>query len=85
MATGLALVDVEPFPRLKLMKLYYMALDEYKELPDVYRYKFLSAEQTKYRMKIVDENLNVRAIEEKIGRGMIEELIIQAHHELKLL
>ena len=36
-------------------------------------------------MKIVDENLNVRAIEEKIGRGMIEELIIQAHHELKLL
>jgi len=44
MATGLALVDVEPFPRLKLMKLYYMALDEYKELPDVYRYKFLSAE-----------------------------------------
>lgn len=59
MATGLSLLDVEPFPRLKLMKLYYMTLEEIKDLPDVYRYKFLSSEVTKYRMKIVDENLGV--------------------------
>lgn len=36
-------------------------------------------------MKIVDETLNVREIEEKIAEGMIEELIIQAHNELRLL
>lgn len=36
-------------------------------------------------MKVVDETRNIREIEEKVGYGMIEELIIQAHGELKLL
>ena len=36
-------------------------------------------------MKQVDEILNVRAIEDKISAGTIEELIFQAHNELKLL
>jgi hypothetical protein len=26
LSTGIALLDVEPFPRMKLMKLYYIAL-----------------------------------------------------------
>ena len=68
-------MDVEPFPRMKLMKLYYLALQEIKELPDSYGYKFLSRELTRFRMKIVDENLSIRAIEEKISNGVIEELI----------
>ena len=36
MSTGIAYVDVEPFPRIKLMKLYYMTLEEVKHLPDKY-------------------------------------------------
>lgn len=40
---------------------------------------------TRYRMKVVDENLSIRKIEEKIAAGIVEELIIQAHHEVKLL
>lgn len=36
-------------------------------------------------MKVVDENKSIRAIEEKIAAGLIEELIYQAHTELKLL
>lgn len=36
-------------------------------------------------MKIVDETENIREIEEKIGRGFIEELIFQAHNQLKLI
>lgn len=36
-------------------------------------------------MKIVDENRSIRAIEEKIAFGLIEELICAAHNELKLL
>lgn len=85
MSTGLSLVDVEPFPRLKLMKLYYMCLEEMKDIPDVFKYKFLCAELTKFRMNIVDETLNIREIEEKIGSGLVEELIFQAHNELRLL
>ena len=29
-------MDVEPFPRMKLMKLYYLTLEEMKDLPDKY-------------------------------------------------
>lgn len=48
-------------------------------------YKFLSQELTRFRMKTVDENRSIRAIEEKVASGMIEELIYAAHNELKLL
>ena len=70
---------------MKLMKLYYLTLEEIKDLPDVYQYKFLSQELTRFRMKVIDENMSVRAIEEKISHGSIEELIYQAHNEIKLL
>ena len=36
-------------------------------------------------MKVVDETRSIRAIEEKIAFGLIEELIVQAHNELKLI
>ena len=36
-------------------------------------------------MKVIDETKSIRQIEEKIGYGMIEELIFQAHNEIKLL
>ncbi len=85
LSTGIAYLDVEPFPRMKLMKLYYLALDELNQLPDEYGYKFVSRELTHFRMKVVDETLQIREIEEKIASGLIEELIFQAHNEIKLL
>ena len=36
-------------------------------------------------MKVVDENRSIRAIEEKVAFGLVEELIFQAHNELKLI
>ena len=60
---------------MKLMKLYYLILDEIKSLPDEYAYKFLSRELTRFRMKVVDENKSIRDIENKISAGLIEELI----------
>ena len=36
-------------------------------------------------MKVIDETTSIRAIEEKIAAGMVEELIYQAHNELKLI
>ena len=85
MTTGLSMMDVEPFPRLKLMKLYYMAMQEYKHLPDSYSYKHVSEELTKYRMEVVDQTKNVKEIEQTIAGGMVEDLVMQAHNELKLL
>ena len=75
LSTGIAYLDVEPFPRMKLMKLYYLALQEISKLPDVYTYKFLARELTKHRMKIVDETRSIRDIEAKIAAGLVEELI----------
>ena len=85
LSTGIAFLDVDPFPRMKLMKLYYLTLQEIKELPEAYGYRILSRELTRWRMQVVDENRSVRAIEEKISSGLVEELILQAHNELKLL
>ena len=78
-------LDVEPFPRMKLMKLSYMVLNELKGIPEDYYYKPFSEEVTKHRMKVVDENENIGKIEEIINAGCIEFLIHQAHNELKLL
>ena len=85
LSTGIAFLDVEPFPRMKLMKLYHLCLQELKDVPDEYGYKFLCQELTRFRMTIVDENASIRAIEEKIAAGLVEELIFQAHNEIKLL
>ena len=54
-------------------------------MPDEYGYKYYTREQTRYRMKIVDENMSIRKIEEVIAAGLVEELIFAAHNELKLL
>ncbi len=60
LSTGYSFVDVEPFPRMKLMKLYYLILQEVQNLPDEYGYKYYAREQTRYRMKVVDENMSIR-------------------------
>ena len=75
LTTGIAFLDVEPFPRMQLMKLYYLTLEELRDMPDQYGYKFLSQELTRFRMKVVDETKSIRAIEDKISAGLIEELI----------
>ena len=67
LTTGFAFMDVEPFPRMKLMKLYYLILQEVNKLPDEYGYKYYCREMTRYRMKVVDEHENVRDIESKIA------------------
>ena len=85
LSTGIAFLDVEPYPRMKLMKLYYLALAEIDQLPDEYGYKLLAREMTRFRMKVVDETPAIREIEDKIASGLIEELVFAAHNEVKLL
>lgn len=36
-------------------------------------------------MQVVDNTLSIREIENKISAGLVEELILQAHNEIKLL
>lgn len=45
----------------------------------------MSRELTKYRMLVVDKCTKIRDIEEILQAGIVEELIWNAHNELKLL
>ena len=66
-ATGYALLDVEPFPRSKIMKLSYIILDKLKEIPEKALYRVYTEEKIKYIMKLTDEIEDIRTLEEEFG------------------
>lgn len=85
-STGKFLIDVEPFPRLKIMMLCDILINELKKIPDTFRYKLLSHEWCKYVMKVVDENESIIDIESKITNvSSAEELIMALHNEVTLI
>ena len=65
--TGAYLVDVEPFPRLKIMMLCDIIMNELRKLPEELSYRHLSYEYCKHIMKVVDENESIVDIEEKLS------------------
>jgi hypothetical protein len=85
-STGVYLVDVEPFPRLKIMMLCDIAMNSLKKIPDSYEYKHMSFNFIKYIMKVVDENESIVDIESKISNISSAEDVIQImHNEVTLL
>lgn len=83
---GAYLVDVEPFPRLKIMMICDVLMTELKKLPDNYKYKHLSFEYVKFIMQIVDENESIVDIENKLTNVRhAEDLILQLHNEVTLI
>jgi hypothetical protein len=84
--SGTYLVDVEPFPRLKMMMLCDIIMSKLDKLPDSYAYKHLSFEYCKFIMKVVDENENLIDIETKISEtSSCEDIINLLHGEVTLL
>ena len=51
MATGYALLDVEPFPRAKIMKLCYNILEKVKCCPEDAMYRIYTEEKVKLKKK----------------------------------
>lgn len=83
---GTFLVDVEPFPRLKIMMLCDVIMKLLKECPDSFYYKSLSYEYIKYIMRVVDENESIVDIESKLTNFIsAEHLIMKLHDEVTLL
>ncbi|KAG5365537.1 putative NADH dehydrogenase [ubiquinone] 1 alpha subcomplex subunit 5 [Yarrowia sp. C11] len=82
---GLTGIYQHPNPRPALIALYDATL---KELQDkhpkdsVYRQSIENL--TSHRKQIVEDNEVSEVIEAKIGAGLIEEVVIQAHEELEL-
>jgi hypothetical protein len=84
--TGMYLVDVEPFPRLKIMMLCDIAMNNIKKFPDSFEYKHMIYNYIKYIMKVVDENDSIIDIESKISNvSSAEDIIMMLHNEVSLL
>ncbi|CUM45474.1 uncharacterized protein AC631_02052 [Debaryomyces fabryi] len=83
--TGLTGIYQHPNPRPALIALYNHTLTVLdKKFPKESVYKQSIEALTKNRLKIVQEEEITENIENKIGGGLIEEIIIQAHEELGL-
>jgi len=84
-ATGYALLDVEPMPRSKIMKICYIILDKLKEIPAEAMYRIYTEEKLKYIMRNVDEIEDIRTLEENFGHDSIEVFIQALHKEIDLV
>ncbi|ODV96052.1 hypothetical protein PACTADRAFT_49470 [Pachysolen tannophilus NRRL Y-2460] len=83
--TGLTGLFQHPNPRPPLILLYKKTLDNLKEkFPNESIYKKSVETMTKNRLSIVEENEIIENIENKIGNGLIEELLVQAYEEYEL-
>ncbi|KAI5966875.1 uncharacterized protein KGF55_000284 [Candida pseudojiufengensis] len=83
--TGLTGLYKHPNPRPSLVALYNEQLKVLNDkFPKSSVYRQSVENLTKNRLKIVEEEEIIENIENKIGNGLIEELIIQASDEIKL-
>lgn len=83
--TGLTGIYQHPNPRPALIALYNHTLTVLDtKFPKESVYKQSVEALTRNRLKIVQEEEITENIENKIGGGLIEEIIIQAHEELGL-
>lgn len=83
--TGLTGIYQHPNPRPALISLYNHTLTYLDtKFPKESIYRQSVEALTKNRLKVVEETEIVEEIENKIGGGLIEEIIIQANDELSL-
>ncbi|PKY47447.1 hypothetical protein RhiirA4_522596 [Rhizophagus irregularis] len=83
--TGIFGLAVHPDPRPHLIKTYNKTLSALTHIPPTAVYRQATEATTKHRLKIAESTKNIQEIEEKIDAGQIEELIVQAEDELKLV
>jgi NADH dehydrogenase (ubiquinone) 1 alpha subcomplex subunit 5 len=84
--TGLTGIYQHPNPRPALISLYKATLQELSErFPADSIYRQSVENLTKSRLAIVESNEVIEKIENQIGCGLIEEVVIQANEELELL
>ncbi|KAI9497541.1 ETC complex I subunit conserved region-domain-containing protein [Zychaea mexicana] len=83
--TGLTGISVHPNPRPHLIQTYNKTLEALSRLPTHAVYRQSTESLTQHRLAVIEATEDVTQIEEAINNGQIEELIIQAEDELKLI
>ncbi|KAJ8098768.1 ETC complex I subunit conserved region-domain-containing protein [Lipomyces tetrasporus] len=82
--TGLTGIYEFPNPRPRLLRLYQETERLLKEFPEDSVYRKSVEGICKLRSQVIKDNTEVEEIEQKIGGGLIEELLIQAGEEYRL-
>ncbi|KOX78801.1 NADH dehydrogenase [ubiquinone] 1 alpha subcomplex subunit 5, partial [Melipona quadrifasciata] len=83
--TGLTGLPVCEHSREKLRTTYDRILRVIVHFPKDYVYRKAVEDLVKERKNIIEQNEDVAVIEQKIGQGQIEEVIISAQGELSLI
>ncbi|EFN76324.1 NADH dehydrogenase [ubiquinone] 1 alpha subcomplex subunit 5 [Harpegnathos saltator] len=79
--TGLAVCKT---PHEDIIPIYNKLLKLLEKFPQDYTYRTETEKLVKNRLDIVQKNTNILTIEEKIGCGQFEEILIQAKSEVSL-
>jgi NADH dehydrogenase (ubiquinone) 1 alpha subcomplex subunit 5 len=82
-STGLVGLPVDPEARSNLIKLYKQTLEDAEKLKLEIKQDVVAI--TKYRLSVCEKLEDPEKIEEEIRCGQIEELVVQAKDELKLV
>ncbi|CAN6663735.1 hypothetical protein TRVA0_035S00826 [Trichomonascus vanleenenianus] len=83
--TGITGVFRHPNPQPALIALYEATLKEVSALPQTSIYRQSVENLTKARKEAVESSQTAEQVEQKIGAGLIEEILIQANEELSLI
>ncbi|KAI8819556.1 ETC complex I subunit conserved region-domain-containing protein, partial [Fimicolochytrium jonesii] len=83
--TGLYGLAVHPNPRPHLISLYQRLLHSLERVPASAAYRQSAEALARHRLEVVEKNEDTAAIEKQLDAGQIEELIVAAEHELRLL
>ncbi|KAL0094569.1 NADH dehydrogenase 1 alpha subcomplex subunit 5 NDUFA5 [Phycomyces blakesleeanus] len=84
-STNITGIAVHPTPRPHLIKTYNNTLQALSSFPSTAVYRQATEAFTQQRLAVVESTENLEEIEAKLGAGQIEEVIIQAEEELKLV
>ena len=82
--TGLTGMAVSKTPHHTLGVLYDKIMRTLQKMPETAAYRKHTEEIIKERVNVLSSNKEVAKVEERIGCGQVEELIIQAENELIL-
>lgn len=77
-------MEVEPFPRARIMRFCYNLLEKMQEIPEDAMYRMYTEEKLKMIMKIVDQIEDVQELEKALGTEAIELFILQLADEFEL-
>ncbi|GAM23930.1 hypothetical protein SAMD00019534_071050 [Acytostelium subglobosum LB1] len=84
-STGITGIAVQPHARRILSDLYQKTLRELRKIDQQSFYRTKTEEITQFRYDVVQRETDISKIEETIFAGQVEELIMQAENELKVI